>query len=377
MNFRRIWVWTSLHLLCLISAPVLLLADDGPDHQAVSRPLRFGTSGGNIYDRSSAFCCSGTLGALARGADGRSYILSNNHVLARTNAGSQGDPIIQPGLIDQSPVCSQDDNDRVGTLASWQAISFQRGTTNHVDAAIAEITTAAVDGRIVDIPSLSASRRGDLNDTVQKSGRTTGYTTGTIAAVNVTISVKYGSRCGGGRGAGTFTDQIRITPATFSDGGDSGSLILTTTGNPVGLLFAGSSTNTFANQIDRVLDAFAITIPQYTAAGSFRSWFADLLLKPRAAYAAQEGVRVSPVSKAAADRAKARHEKALLAIQGVIGVGVGVSDSNATEAVVEVYVEHGGQRLRSSIPDHVDNVRVKVVETGEITARAMCDRPVK
>ena len=236
------------------------------------------------------------------------------------------------------------------------------------------MTTANVDGRILDIPSIGAVQRGALNDNVQKSGRTTGLTTGTIAAVNVTISVKYGSHCGGGRGTGSFTDQIRITPADFSDGGDSGSLVLTSGGNPVGLLFAGSSSSTFANQIDRVLGALSITIPQYAAAASWRSWFAWLLPQPRPAHA-QDGPPVSRASEAAAHRAKARHEQALMAIQGVVGVGVGMSDSNAGEAVVEVYVEHGGQRLRASIPAHVDNVPVKVVETGEIVARVSCASP--
>src|SRR5438876_3780953 len=35
------------------------------------------------------------------------------------------------------------------------------------------------------------------------------YTT-LFRSINVTISVKYGSQCGGGRGTGTFTNQIRI-----------------------------------------------------------------------------------------------------------------------------------------------------------------------
>lgn len=86
---------------------------------------------------------------------------------------------------------------------------------------------------------------------------------------------------------------------------------------------------------------------------------------------------MSAASEAAAKHAKARHEQALMAIQGVVGVGVGVSDSNAGEAVVEVYVEHGAPRLRASIPAHVDSVPVKVVETGEITARVACGRDVK
>ena len=57
-------------------------------------------------------------------------------------------------------------------------------------------------------------------------------------------------------------NQIAITPGSFSSGGDSGSLIVTTDGNnyPVGLLFAGSSTRTLANQIGLVLTKFGVTI---------------------------------------------------------------------------------------------------------------------
>jgi predicted phage tail protein len=57
-------------------------------------------------------------------------------------------------------------------------------------------------------------------------------------------------------------DQIGISPGTFSAGGDSGSLIVTDdeNNNPVGLLFAGSSTLTIANKIDLVLDHFGVTI---------------------------------------------------------------------------------------------------------------------
>lgn len=374
MKSVRMCVSISLFCVFVLSTPLLILADSGPDHQTLSRPLRLGTSGGNIYDRSNAWCCSGTLGALVTGSDGKAYILSNNHVLARTNAASEGDPIIQPGLIDESPACAQDDSDTVASLTSWVPISFKRGTSNFVDAAIAEVAPGvSVDGRIVDIPSVGLAERGTLNATVKKSGRTTGLTTGTIAAVNVSISVKYGSTCGGGRGTGAFRDQIRITPASFSAGGDSGSLIVTTGGKPVGLLFAGSSTSTFANQIDQVLSAFDITINQYAAAGSWGTWFAGLLPRPTAAHAASAGgPPVSRASEAAATHAKARHERALMAIPGVVGVGVGVSDSAPGQAAVEVYVEHDSPRLRASIPAHVDNVPVKVVETGEIVARVSC-----
>jgi hypothetical protein len=60
----------------------------------------------------------------------------------------------------------------------------------------------------------------------------------------------------------TFVNQFTITPGDFSDGGDSGSLIVTNDGNnhAVGLLFAGSSTRTIANPIGVVLNRFGVTI---------------------------------------------------------------------------------------------------------------------
>ena len=66
---------------------------------------------------------------------------------------------------------------------------------------------------------------------------------------------------------GRFHDQIAICCAGFSDGGDSGSLIVTTgTGkNPVGLLFAGGGNRTFANRIDLVLYRFGVRIDGSTS----------------------------------------------------------------------------------------------------------------
>src|SRR5262249_40355039 len=65
----------------------------------------FGGSGGKANDKSSSgghtFCCGGTLGSLvSRG--GKNFILSNNHVLARSDAAVAGDAITQPGLVDNN-----------------------------------------------------------------------------------------------------------------------------------------------------------------------------------------------------------------------------------------------------------------------------------
>src|SRR5687767_16022891 len=64
------------------------LADGGANHRV--RNTRFGVSGGNVNDASRSFCCSGTLGALI--TDGTNqYILSNNHVLARSDQAVAGE----------------------------------------------------------------------------------------------------------------------------------------------------------------------------------------------------------------------------------------------------------------------------------------------
>src|SRR5438034_5803436 len=147
---RRMLV--AVTVAVVLVAAGFLGADTGANHQVFEvRPVQLGTSGGNLYDRSTNWCCSGTLGSLvAKG--GQQYILSNNHVLARTNAGAVGDPITQPGLIDETPVCAQKTADAVATLSQWLPISFKKGTTNTVDAAIAQVMSGqvAVDGSILD-----------------------------------------------------------------------------------------------------------------------------------------------------------------------------------------------------------------------------------
>ena len=96
-----------------------------------------------------------------------------------------------------------------------------------------------------------------------KYGRTTVLTAGNVSAINATIDVGYDDLLPRDSIA-RFVGQIVITPGSFSDGGDSGSLIVVRGGSnrlkPVGLLFAGSETSTIANEIDDVLSNWGITI---------------------------------------------------------------------------------------------------------------------
>ncbi len=261
-----------LAALAVVGGVSVVLADSGPNHKAVQAwPISLGTSGGNINDISTVWCCSGTLGSLVQDSAGNQYILSNNHVLARTNLGSALDPVNQPGMIDQG--CLQ--NGIVANLSDFVPIQMATKTStplNQVDAAIAQVAHVVsdgvrtdgvrTDGAILDIgtispATMSASVLVSVDQGVQKSGRTTGRTTGTVTAVDVIVDVGYSTSCGGPvKQKARFVNQIRITPGTFSAGGDSGSLILenvATSPRAVGLLFAGSSTSTIANPIGAVL----------------------------------------------------------------------------------------------------------------------------
>jgi hypothetical protein len=83
------------------------------------------------------------------------------------------------------------------------------------------------------------------------------------------------------------------------------------------------------------------------------------------------GFRWSQARQAAVDavrRVKERHEGRLLAIPGVIGVGVGISEKTIGQAAIEVYVIEGTESLRRTLPSSLDAVDVKMVETGEIRA---------
>mgnify|MGYP002260553252 CR=1 FL=1 len=66
----------------------------------------------------------------------------------------------------------------------------------------------------------------------------------------------------------TATFENQIVTGNMSQGGDSGSLIVTQLGNnPVALLFAGSSTRTLANPLEPVLARFGVT--KWMVGGSF------------------------------------------------------------------------------------------------------------
>jgi hypothetical protein len=186
------------------------------------------------------------------------YILSNNHVLANCNEASIGDPILQPGPYDGGTF----PNDRIARLSRYVHINFGPVTHPHlgniVDAAVAEGEFHDLDREIYWIGYVRGWRTRDkveVGTLVQKTGRTTNYTIGRITAVSATVNVNYGAH-----GFAWFYDQIVTT--FMSKGGDSGSLVTTLDNVAVGLLFAGSSQATIANQIQNVRSRLRVEIAE-------------------------------------------------------------------------------------------------------------------
>lgn len=231
-------------------------------------PIQLGTSGGWRYDLANGYCCGGTLGALVQ-IGGVQHILSNYHVFesdivagGNSRVAADGDPIIQPGLIDVS--CNANNAQNVATLVKKKALP-----DFNVDCSVARVVSGMVrtDGAILEIGTISATTVSpSLKQAVKKSGRTTGLTRSTTSGLNATISVAYENECAGGTAfTKTFTGQIIISnrASRFLAGGDSGSLMVedvATNPRAVGLLFAGSTSTAIANPIDEVLEFLGATM---------------------------------------------------------------------------------------------------------------------
>jgi hypothetical protein len=312
----------------------------------------FGVSGGNVNDKSNAFCCSGTLGSLVS-AGGGLFVLSNNHVLARTDQAPAGEDISQPGLIDNG--C------QVPRLVADFTAAPPLGS--NVDAAVAALRPGTMDttGVIEGIGTISAvTKAAAVGLAVTKSGRTTGTTTGTIASVNTSVNVQYQKGCNKGKKfTVSYTNQVVINSTTFSAGGDSGSLILSDNSchQPVALLYAGSSSTTIGNPIGEVLsklDAALGTTVSFV--GGSCSAFNDP--------AGDEWVAEDQLQYATT--VKERHAARLMGDAAVMAVGVGADAGDPGRAAIVIIVEEG--RTHAPLPSEIDGVSVRVLRSDPIRA---------
>ena len=332
-------------------------------------PIQLGTSGSNVNDVSGggSCCVSGTLGALVKDAVGNNYILSNNHVIARSNQASLGEAILQRGYIDTVPGCSGDGAVEVAHLSQFVPLDFN--FSNDVDAAIAEVVPGEVDpsGAILGIGAVSAVTAVPvLGMRVLKAGRTTGKTRGSIDVIHLTVVLKFGSGCAGGARQIKFVEQFGVLPfdTAFSAKGDSGSLILkqvpSGSPNPVGLLFAAAPDGTtLGNPIDKVLTLLNVSIVG-SAPGA--------LDRVNGAPAA-----VDPQVEAAA-RVQKRYDDFLLNLPEVVGHGVGYSRSGSGKVVIRLFLRKTTDAARQAAPAFLEGIPVELQETGEFRTIPICGK---
>jgi hypothetical protein len=347
--FSRYMILPLVVVMLMISPS--LFADGGANHKV--RNLHFGVSGGNVNDISRRFCCSGTLGSLV--TDGTTqYILSNNHVLGLAGRAKVGDDVSQPGRIDN--------NCQIATVVA--DFTTAPALSANVDAAIAELRVGQMDptGFIEDIGVISSVVKApSVGLSVAKSGRTTGFTTGSISSISATVSVRYPKSCGSSGGTlFTFTNQVVISSTTFSAGGDSGSLIVSNDAchQPVALLFAGSSSSTIGNPIGEVLTKVS------SALGSNVS-FVGGPCTASAGPVSDSGPSSDSVEFAT--MAMKPREQDIMSRAGVIGMGVGAADENSNEAVIVIYVD-ATAKSHARLPRRINGVRVKKVYTEPFVA---------
>jgi len=354
--------------------------------------LQLGSSGGNLNDygvsgNQIVDCCSGTLGALIEDSTHRQYLLSNNHVLARSDQASIGEAIVQPGLIDNNCTPTGAGISTLATLSGWLPLSAR---STNADAAIAAVASRSIDptGSILELgarqpdgvlaaapPGVSSTggkgESGALEMKVAKSGRTTGLTCGGITAVDLDVTVDYFRDCAETQPylTKTFTGQLAVSGNSFSDAGESGALLVdAANAEPVGLFFAGG------NDADGVSQGVATPAPEvlselgaqrvgggagYSFVGAADHSVSCLNYGSGAIAAAQ--ARSLTESQMAVARQAVVEARALVNPQaGILGVSTGKSNDHPGEAAIVFYTD---QAMNPGIPSNLAGVRTMAIPT--------------
>ncbi len=248
-------------------------------------PVPLGVSGGNAV-LFGGCCASGTIGFKVRdNSIGTIGWISNNHVVGHGTDGCPstapiGTPEYQPGSVDTG--CNPGQS--VGTLARTIPINFTGGD-NLVDCGFVQSSDLDVSDIILNLgPQINNVVPAFVGQSVQKNGRTSDCTEGTVTGINLTINVDYSETtpCATTCGTATFTNQVEYSPTppstTMSVPGDSGSPVVDADNNAVALNFAADGIGDgFGNPIGAVLAALnvslASTASSQVVTRTSRFWF--------------------------------------------------------------------------------------------------------
>jgi hypothetical protein len=216
-----------------------------------------------FYQRSGFYACgssifpahfvgAGTFGLIGRDAGGQLYGLTNNHVAGACNNAMPGLPILAPGPLD----ANEDACDPFTIGRYSKLLPINDGIPENVDiaincdACIFKLTSpeklTSFQGTYYDTPANDSEPLPGM--TVEKVGRTTGLTRGTIVAQSASpVPVAYTVNEYGVR-KNVFFERVYVIQTSdgqpFSRPGDSGALVVNVapdgSRSAVGLVFAGN-----------------------------------------------------------------------------------------------------------------------------------------
>jgi hypothetical protein len=234
-----------------------LQAGEVPIHDLVTgriRPTSRPAIGGESLGEGASGGESGTFGALVKDAAGTELLLTCNHVVAQANAGVIGTSVIwQPSANDGGTSA-----DRIGILHDIELLAIGGTVANDFDAAVVEPDASHfAKAGVKVLGSLAGTASGTgYRTSVRKYGWKTSRTDGTFLYRTSFIQHYPGV------GDALFVDQLGIvgTQGAFSDGGDSGAVVVNTSQEVCGLLFADAPdiSMSFASPIQPVLTRFGI-----------------------------------------------------------------------------------------------------------------------
>ncbi len=189
----------------------------------------------------------GTICCIVQDKKGLKYVLSDENVFF----GKEGTSIIQPGGLDGGQ-----SSDKIATLTKTLTINFDQ--PNRAAGAIAKLEQRIKFSSV--IPGVGQiegiAREVKVGQSVKAIGRTSGIVEGTVMATEVETRIFKDQK------AVQFQGLIRTT--SISKGGDSGAPVLIDKGNGkyqlVGIIYAGSPTQTLIIPIQNILDELEVTL---------------------------------------------------------------------------------------------------------------------
>jgi len=368
---------------------------DSINLQSYNAPVPLGTSGGSANaicgSGTAEFCFGGTLGSLVTGG-GKTYILSNNHVLGLSDGGAVGQEVTQPGVIETN--CSLVGTINVATVATIINLQTQPIPAFPVDVTTAQIISGQVDAtdNILELGTLStvngvqvpqpappvagSGMAATVGQLLAKSGRTTGLTCSTVDSIDTSmIEVGYSIGCATTTSFNViYSDEVVVgnmsNGQNFIGDGDSGSLAVdAATAKPVALMFAGSDTDAVGNPVGDVLNALKST----NGGATFTFVGAGTHAVPGCSLPGLSSVKVTPSAAALAASATQRAQTAatsngtqILNTPGVSAYGQGGSLDAPQEPAVMIFVAPGASH--DGIPATIDGVRTRLIESNSPTA---------